>query len=196
MCVCPEVSFGEFPIKHLPSCLLFCGGFEDQTSSTGNVSTLFTSLYTEIEECNHVKQEYKNDENTQWKKVTKKCKKFKRAARNDEEEKTDCNRFNVLINEEPDPKNKEKATIDGYSVSPVFEVKNIKKEDICVLQVCDSRFSENSFTTVPKKKCANLKPKMKAYHETICLRVFESKNTFSLLADNQEEEFDSLWFNV
>ena len=76
ICACLDVTFGDFPLRHLPSCLLFCDklavdGFQDppytSPSSTRNVSTTFSSVYTEVEESNQSNQEFKQVKLNKWK---------------------------------------------------------------------------------------------------------------------------------
>ena len=83
------------------------------------------------------------------------------------------------------PQNTTKASNEDISIPPVIEVKNkIRKRGSCVLEVCDGTVSESLFTNVSKKKCANFKPKMKDNDKSDWLKVFEHKNSFSLLANN------------
>ena len=88
-------------------------------------------MYTVVGENKNAKQEFKQVKVSQWKMNSRKYKvgvsKFKSAARNDGRNKTDCNRFSMLVNEECTPSQSTgKELIGDNSLSPVFERKKNK----------------------------------------------------------------------
>ena len=216
VCVCPDVSFGDFTLKHFPSCFLSTTaskflsvsdkaacGLQDQEASSPpshscNVSTLPSYKQCEKEKWGYVIQD------------SKKIKQSKRAM----QEITIFNRFDVLTVEDekfngPSSGSAEESRENVLSHSAqVFKGKKELREEIGVsdgfvrkkrmgekrcaqIEELDGVFNKLPFSIVQKKQKGRIQEWSKI-PEYISLKVFEHRNRYSLLENNQETDLVNL----
>ena len=203
MCVCPDVSFEDFAMKHLPSCIMSTRRFlstADMTACSFQGEKSTSSSYCNVSTLPSSKQ----CENEEWEQVVQNSKKMKQLVRAQQEIPI-FNRFDLLTVEDDglkvsisgsvDPE-ENKENLQGHSPK-IFKGKREVRGEICDsdifvrkkakgekrssrLEAIDGIFPEVPFTLVQKKQNRRSHRRKKS-REPISFVEFKHENRYSLL---------------